>query len=371
MKWGECCSTSTHQKTKNHSLSLLKYFNKYDTQGKGSIHTKDFWTLLSSLGVKDVKEKAQDILKNNAFDRTDEISFVEFEQIWEKPIVYTIVSSHVCNEKGNERLPSSQTKQNKILYKGPSTSCKLRGLTSNTDYKLRVQCSTFISSSKFSTPLRIKTLPYQLQSLLIADIDRASCTVLLKAIFSSQHPHLQNGCKLQLEKLEMKSDEEERDEGYTLAFKGKKHLIKATSILPGKAYKFRCAVLNETGENMQYVYSEMIQMKEGRKPLSNSSLPFLFDIDCTQDMLEGDLILYTEQKFPQSDYPPCLERSTVARIMSRTILENNVRLRLEVISRRGGKNFSQSDKVIIEKCEEELKRLEVLRIPWVNELQRQ
>ena len=264
-------------------VSLDRVFSAYDTQRSDRIDGSDLLRLLQDLGVNCNEDRLREAWEH--LDNGDgSVEFDAFRNWWKNDSISYVI-------KRNDGA---------ISYRGSRTSIEIDGLQPNTEYTFRVRNTSSNSHSKFSAPLSMYTLPSPPKSPTLIAVTESSA--LMKLYFGKG-----GGSKFVLQRKLIKTLSMARkaetaarkhiSEGWTYVYEGKNPLVKINGLLPNCIYQFRCKGINEA--KMAGGFSEMVMVHTNEHKVVHkaASAPETFTIECTGDVVTGDLILFTERLF--------------------------------------------------------------------------
>ena len=272
-------------------VSVDMVFAQYDRSRSGRIEGADLLNLLQDLGVHSSEERLRDAWQD--LDSGGYITFDNFEQWWtSKKVTYVVKRVQLKEDGGREGEVS--------CYRGDRVGVELGGLLPNTKYEFSIKVVTPNSYSKFSAPLTVLTAPAAvLPPTVVSTSDKE---VYLKLAYSEGG----GSCFLVekklikvLEKGKAKSGTTRRTaaEGWVELFKGSDNLVKCTGLFPNCLYQFRARGCNADGVAGPFSDVVTVNTRERKLILKPTNAPEVFTIECTRDVVVGDLILFTERLF--------------------------------------------------------------------------
>ncbi len=265
----------------DNGLSLDMIFSQFDRNGSGKIDGGDLMLLLNELGVNPSEERLREVWSEVASDAGDDVSFDDFQKWWgSKSVTYVL-----RRERSGESVH---------CYRGSENKARVEGLLPNTKYNFTLRVLSPNSCSKFSSPLKVHTAPLAPSAPAIVSADSSS--ILLKLTHGNGGGH-----KFILERRLIKSlngkSLDKRLFGWQSIYEGVDPLVKSTGCLPACLYHFRAKSANS--EDMSGASSEPISAQTREKPLAYrpANAPEVFTVECSRDIVVGDLILFTERMF--------------------------------------------------------------------------
>ena len=346
-----------------YSVSPRKVFRCIDANNNGWIPTSKLYNLLSDLGIICSESIIKEAKETLAITNDGKIDFDKFIGWWKSNVTYTVTKKY--NVEDEDTL---------IVYKGPDTNLTLRAMKENTDYFFEVSCATIRGSSlPSSTPLHVKTLPGPPSQILFLHVEAS--IIILKILFDHE-------CKVKVEKIEEVVDKAGKglqQQRASTVYEGNSNIVKITSLRSNRSYKFRCQCLNIMGGKSDFLYSDTIRTRKIQFILDQRRIASLFTIDCTNNIVEGDLIFFTEQDSSRLVNDEIGAVCIVARILSIHTSKMNAQemiVKMEVYW--ASSTYNNDDRrrertklqmgMMIERCMEAMKSFEILRMPWVDEI---
>ena len=268
-------------------VNLEMAFSEFDSSRNGTVEGSDLYRLLQGLGVQSNEDRLREAWE--VLDNGDgSVEFSDFEGWWtSKEISYLV--------KQDDGITS---------YRGSRNSTEITGLKPNKIYNFRLRLSSSNSYSKFSNPLEVCTLPLPPNSPTIIAV--TDTTVLLKLYYGDG-----GGSKFQLQRKLIKVLSSSRkahsaakkyiEEGWVSTYEGSNGLVKCGNMLSNCIYQFRAKAINVKGGSGAWSDVVLSNTSENRVVLRAASAPEVFTIECTGDVVTGDLILFTERLFKEKD----------------------------------------------------------------------
>lgn len=347
-----------------YSVSPRKAFRCIDANKNGWIPTSKLDRLLSDLGIICSESLIKEAEKTLSTTSDGKIYFDKFIEWWKSNITYTVTTKY--NVDDEDTL---------IVYKGSDTNVTLREMKENNDYFFEVSCATIRGSSlPTSTPLHVKTLPIPPSQIMFLHVQ--ANVIILKILFDHE-------CKIKVEKIEEVVDKTGKglqQQKASTVYEGNSNIVKIISLRSNRSYKFRCQCLNNMGGKSDFLHSDEIRTSKFQFILDQRRIASLFTIDCTNDIVEGDLIFFTEQDSSRLLNDEFGAVCIVARILSihssKMMNAQNMIVKMEVcwtLSTYNNNDRRRQERqigIMIERCMETMKSFEILRMPWVDETKR-
>lgn len=286
--------TNAHE-SDDQGVALDLAFAHYDRDGNGTLDVAELKGLLQDLGVEPTELRLQEALE--VMDQSGDglVSFEEFSNWWHRDKVLFVIkrsepqtAAELKTGPNNGGNPLSVT-----CYRGPQRRYEVRGLLPNRYYHFGVRHVTARTHSRLSTPLRIMTPPSTPAPPVLV---RTSAKT---AVFKVYPPECGWG-KVRLEIVAVTFADDEMT--WQTLYEGIEHTVTTTQLTPATSYLARAVALNEVG--VASSPTETIEFttlpRETKEPLRPSNASSTFIIECTQDIVVGDTILFTERLFVNS-----------------------------------------------------------------------
>ncbi|GMI03649.1 hypothetical protein TrVE_jg3561 [Triparma verrucosa] len=279
--------TKSGTSAEDSGLSLDMVFSQYDRDRSDRIDGSELLNLLQDLGVHPSEDRLREAwheLEDNGY-----VTFRKFEKWWNSKKITYVVKRTNCSDGTSV-----------ICYRGTSTDCDISGVEPNTAYEFSLKVVTPNSFSKYSAPVEVHTAPLAPQPPVVVSVNDKE--VILKLFFGEgggdifilERKLIKSLMQTRSNKLQIKKAQ---DEGWVTVFKGSDPLVKSINLIPNCIYQYRARAANV--KDLKGPVSEPIALTtmESKMTLRATNAPEVFTIECTRDVVVGDLILFTERLF--------------------------------------------------------------------------
>jgi Ca2+-binding EF-hand superfamily protein len=290
--------TKSGDTANDNGVSLDMVFSQFDGNNSGRIDGSDLLALLQELGVNPSEDRLREAWQemDNSGDGT--VSFKDFHAWWKsKAVTYVLERTKVASEM-------SSSASTVVCFRGAQSCVELSGLEPNTKYSFSLRNVCPNSFSPLSKQVEMITAPSApLAPVTVATNDK---DVLLKMYFGHK-----GGQKFVCERKMVSTYSGSRtvqaaarkiiDQGWVVFFEGTDPLVKCMNLIPNCKYQIRAKACNS--DNLGGEYSGITNVTTMQKPmfLKATNAPEVFTIECSRDIVIGDLILFTERLFLKDD----------------------------------------------------------------------